>query len=205
MVERTAGSQPLDPETPAGARTPTRRTGPTLRGAALAGAWVVVATVLQLVRAPDRPPWRALWAEDGHVFLSQALDDPLGSLFRSHSGYLQLMGRVVGAVAATVPLEDAAIAFAVVGSLLASILSVYVYFSSRSMLDSTWARALLAASMVFASVTAFEVSANGLNLHWYLLFACFLALWSTDESTPMLVADSVVVTLATLSGPLVLL
>ncbi len=173
-----------------------------LPGWAIASAWVLVATALQLVRAPDQAPWQALWAEDGGVFLGQAFGDPLGTLFRSHSGYLQVMARAVGAVAAVVPVEDAAIAFALTGCLVVSILSVYVYVSSRSILTSAWARALLAASLVFASVTAFEVEANGLDLHWYLLFACFLALWSTDESTPTLVADSVVVALATLSGPL---
>ncbi len=184
------------------AGSPTPRERLHLPGWAVAGAWVLVATTLQLVRAPDKAPWRALWAEDGRVFLDQAFAHPLSSLFRSHSGYLQFTARTVAAVAAVVPVSDAAIAFAVVGSLAVSIVSVYVYVSSRSILSSTWARGLLAASVAFASVTAFEVDANGLDLHWYLLFACFLALWSTDESNRMLVADSVVVALATLSGPL---
>ena len=167
----------------------------------LAVLWVAAATVLQLVRAPDRPPWTAIWAEDGNVFLSQALGDPL-NLFEPHSGYLQLAARAVGSLAAVLPLEHAAATFAVAGSLVVALLSVYVFFASRSALESTWARAVMAATFVLAPVTAFEVSANGLDIHWYLLFAAFLALWSTSDATPMVLADAVVVAAATLSGPL---
>ncbi|HEX2043681.1 MAG TPA: hypothetical protein VHF24_13690 [Acidimicrobiales bacterium] len=167
----------------------------------LAALWVAAATVLQLVRAPDRPPWTAIWAEDGNVFLSQAIDDRL-NLFEPHSGYLQLAARAVGSLAAELPLEHAAATFAVAGSFVVALLSVYVFFASRSVLGSAWARTVMAATFVFAPVTAFEVAANGLDIHWYLLFAAFLALWSTSDSGPMLVADAVVVAAATLSGPL---
>ena len=173
-----------------------------LAGWAGALAWVAVATALQLVRSPGWALWRSIWAEDGHIFLTDALADPVGSLVDPHAGYMQFMARLVGSLAAVLPLEDAAATFAITGSLLVSLLSVYVYFSSRSFLGSRWARALLAALFVFASVTAFEVSANGLDLHWYLLFACFLALWSTSESTGDTAVDALVVGLATLSGPL---
>ena len=170
-----------------------------------ASVWVVTATVLQLVRSPGRPLWRSVWAEDGNVFLNDAIAQPLGSIFKSHAGYSQFMARLLGSLAAVLPLEDAAATFAVAGCLVVSILSVYVYFSSRSILGSWWARALLAVSFVFAPVTAFEVVANGLDLHWYFLFACFLALWSTSETTRDVVADSAVVGLATFSGPLAVL
>ena len=174
----------------------------TLRPWALSAVWVIAATTLQLVRSPDKPPWRAIWAEDGHFFLSQALDDPLGLLFEPHSGYLQLAARAVAGVAASLPLDTAAVTFAVGGSLAVALLSVYVYFSSRSVFTTRWGRALVATTFVFASVTAFEVQANGLDIHWYLLFACFFALWSTSPTTADIVADSVVVAVATLSGPL---
>ena len=171
---------------------------------ALGGLWVVTATVFQLVRVSDPPVWRAIWAEDGHFFLNQALDQPF-ALLDPHSGYLQLAARTVAMLAALLPFEDAAATFAVAGSFVVALLSVHVYFASASVLETTWARALMAVTFVFGSVTAFEVSANGLDLHWYLLFACFWALWSTSESTPALVADSVVVAVATLSGPLTVL
>lgn len=161
--------------------------------------------MLQLVRPPDRAPWTAIWAEDGNVFLTQAFDHPLTTLLEPHSGYLQLAARAVGSVAAVVPLDDAAAVFAVGGSALVAVLSVYVYWSSGSVLRTRWARGLLAALFVFAPVTAFEVAANGLDVHWYLLFACFLALWSTADSTPALVADSAVAAVATLSSPLTFL
>jgi hypothetical protein len=171
-------------------------------GVGLAALWVAAATVLQLLRAPDRSPWTAIWAEDGNVFLSQALADPLTTLFRPHSGYLQLAARGVGSLAALMPVEQAAATFAVAGSFAVALLSVYVFFASREVLESAWARVVMAAAFVFAPVTAFEVAANGLDIHWYLLFACFFALWSTSDSTPMVAADAVVVAAATLSGPL---
>lgn len=185
-----------------GAEPPTSHAGraPVL-AVSLAVLWVAAATVLQLVRAPDRPPWTAIWAEDGNVFLSQAIDHPV-NLFEPHSGYLQLAARAVGSLAAALPLEHAAATFAVTGSFVVAVLSVYVFFTSRSVLRSTGARMVMAATFVFAPVTAFEVAANGLDIHWYLLFAGFLALWSTSDSGPMLVADAVVAATATLSGPL---
>ena len=169
---------------------------------AAAATWVAVATVLQLVRAPDRRPWTAIWAEDGNVFLTQALRDPVATLFEPHAGYLQLAARAVGSLAAALPVEHAAATFAVAGSFVVALVSVYVFAASGSALRSTWARALMAGTFVFAPVTASEVAANGLDIHWYLLFASFLALWSTSDSTPRVVADSAVVAAATLSGPL---
>lgn len=188
------------PVPPAGSR----RGRSTLLPWALSAVWVIAATVLQLVRSPDKPPWRAIWAEDGQVFLSDALENPF-ALFAPHSGYLQVAARAAGSIAALLPLDDAAVTLAVVGSLSAALLSVYVYFSSSSVFTTTWGRALTAVSLVFASVTAFEVQANGLDIHWYLLFACFFALWRTSLSTPVLVADSIVVGAAVLSGPLAIL
>ena len=197
-----AGDGPAaEGDAPSGAPPAPSREHSVALGVGLAALWAAAATVLQLLRAPDRSPWTAIWAEDGNVFLSQALDDPL-SLFRPHSGYLQLAARGVGSLAALLPVEDAAVTIAITGSFVVALLSVYVFFASRSVLESTWARAVMAATFVFAPVTAFEVAANGLNIHWYLLFACFLALWSTSRSTPMLVAHAAVVVVATLSGPL---
>jgi len=205
MIEPEAGLEPPNRSEPTPPAQPSGRAGSALVVTAGASLWVAVATVLQLVRSPGRPLWRSIWAEDGNVFLNDAIAHPVRSLAKSHAGYLQFMGRAVGSLAAVLPLEDAAATFAVTGCLVVSLVSVYVYFSSRSILGSRWARALLAASFVFAPVTAFEVAANGLDLHWYLLFACFLALWSTSEATAGIVADSVVVGLATLSGPLAVL
>ena len=58
--------------------------------------WVVVASALQLVRAPGIPAWRVMWAEDATVFLSQALGRSFPeALGTTYAGYLHIVPRLI--------------------------------------------------------------------------------------------------------------
>lgn len=165
-------------------------------------AWVELATALQLIRLPGTRPWTALWAEDGHYFLVRGLEEPFGSLFETHGGYYQFAARAIGSATGLVPLERAPSVFAYLGALSAALLSLYVFYASDSVFRTRWARGLLAGVMVLTPAAIYEVSANGLDAHWYLLFACFWALWSTASTPRRVVADALVVAVATVSSPL---
>src|SRR5204863_6029827 len=75
---------------------------------------------------------------------------------------------------------------------------------SGSVFRTQWARVLMAALMLFTPVAVSEVSVNGVDAHWYLLFAAFWALWSVApaDNGRRLVADAAVVGVAAVSAPL---
>lgn len=172
----------------------------------LAGLWIVAATALSMLRQPGVPSWNAFWAEDGEIFFQGALERSLLSgVVQDWAGYLHLAPRLVGEVATLVPLRHAPFVFALLGSLVVAVLSTYVFFASRSVLSTVWARALVAGLFVLAPVTAFEVAANAVDLHWYLLYAAFWALLARPTTRGGRVAGAVVVVVATLSDPLVAL
>ena len=61
------------------------------------GGLVAALTALQMVRRPSAPPvWDSLIAEDGKIFLSQALSQHfVDSLGTSYQGYLHTVPRVI--------------------------------------------------------------------------------------------------------------
>jgi hypothetical protein len=85
---------------------------------------------------------------------------------------------------------------------IAALLSVYVYRASDSVLHTRWARGLLAMLMVLTPAAVFEVSDSGVDLHWYFLFAAFWGLWSVAQAPRRILADAVVVGVASVSSPL---
>lgn len=171
----------------------------------LGALWVLATGVLQLTRASGAPPWDTLWQEDGGIFLTDALRDPLrATLVRPYNGYLHLVPRVLAAAAVHLPLADAALLFAVTSAVLVSLLSLWVLAASRALIPALWPRVLLALLVCLAPATAYETTANINNLHWYLLaglaFAPFAARTRTATAVGLLVTVA-----AALSDPLALL
>jgi hypothetical protein len=56
---------------------------------------VLLGAGVLLERQAGDPPWHTLWAEDGRVFLPDALAHPLSSLVTPYAGYLQLVPRLI--------------------------------------------------------------------------------------------------------------
>jgi hypothetical protein len=166
---------------------------------ALAAIWVTAATVLQLSRQPGVPSLDTIWAEDGQLFLSAALQEPTGSILDPAGGYLHLAPRLLATFAATLPLESAALVFSVGSALLVSLLSLYVFVASRSLIVSPWARAVLAGSMVVLPAALFESVANAANLQYYFLFAAFWALLHRPSGWPAAAAGGAVAAVAAMS------
>jgi hypothetical protein len=140
-------------------------------------AVVALGAVVMLARMGGRPAWDSVWAEDPGIYLPWALAHPWHVL-QSYGGYLQLVPRLIGQVAALVPVRHAAAVFAAGGALVASACGLFVYYACAGQVSSRWLRALVGLSVVLLPVAQLEIADNGVNSIWYLLYALFwAALW----------------------------
>ena len=138
---------------------------------------VALGAVVMLARIGGRPPWESIYAEDRGIYLPEALAHPW-QLLLSYGGYLQLVPRLIGQVAALVPFRHASVVFAVGGALVASACGLFAYHASAGQVSSRWLRALVGLSVVLLPVAQLEIADDGLNTIWYLLAALFwAALW----------------------------
>lgn len=164
--------------------------------------WVGLATYLQLNRIQGAPAGDTIWAEDGHIFLSDALHgNSVGLLWTGAGHYMHLVPRLLAALAAVLPLRHAASVFAVGSALIVSLLSLYVFTASRSVISSTWGRAALAGIVVVLPAAGFESTSNAANLHYFLMFGAFWALFDRPRSPWGTAAGVAVVLGATMSDP----
>jgi hypothetical protein len=138
---------------------------------------VGVGAVVMLARVGGRPVWKSAYAEDPGIYLPGALAHPW-QLVQSYAGYLQLVPRLIGQVAALLPVEHASVAFAVGGAVVASGCGLFAYHASAGHVSSRWLRVLVGLSVVLLPVAQLEIADNGVDCIWYLLVALFWAsLW----------------------------
>jgi hypothetical protein len=157
---------------------PAPRAGPARWGLVLVQvAAVALGAAVMLARVGGRPVWHTVYGEDWGIYLPQAIAHPW-HLLQSYAGYLQLVPRVIGQVAALLPVRHASAAFAVGGALVASGCGLFAYHASAGQVGSRWLRALLGLSVVLLPVAQLEIADNGVNSIWYLLATLFwAALW----------------------------
>lgn len=182
-----------------------RRTASRLTTVSLAVLWVLVAAVLQLARQSGVPSYDTMWAEDGAVFLTDALRGPLvETIFKPHGSYLQVIPRLAAALVSPVPVAQAALAVSLAAALVVAALSVFIFWASGSagFLRTTGARAALAALVVLLPAAVYETNATLSNLHWYFIFAAFWALVARPRSRVAWCLCVAVVVLGVLSDPL---
>jgi hypothetical protein len=140
-------------------------------------ATIALGAAVMLARLGGRPAWDSVYAEDPGIYLPAALAHPW-DLLQSYGGYLQLAPRLIGQIAALLPIGHASVAFAAGGALIASACGLFVYHASDGIVSSRWLRALLGLSVVLLPVAQLEIADNGVNSIWYLLVALFwAALW----------------------------
>jgi hypothetical protein len=158
-----------------------------------------------MVRRPTPPPvWDSLIAEDGHIFLSQALSENLlDNLGTSYQGYLHTAPRLIAKAATWVPLDQAPLVMSLLATLLVAVLAVYVFQASAAWIASPILRAVLALAVPLIPVTAREMSGTVSNLHWYLVYAAFWAVVCPWRNRRWLLVSTAVVLLGVLSDPLV--
>jgi hypothetical protein len=160
--------------------------------------------LVMLARVGGRPAWDSVWAEDPGVYLPGALAHPW-HLLLSYAGYLQLIPRLIGQIAALLPIRHASVAFAAGGALVASACALFAYHASSGHVSSRWLRALLGLSVVLLPVAQLEIADNGVNSIWYLLYALFWAALWRPRTRPGAAVSAAVAFAAAASSSLALL
>lgn len=170
------------------------------------GAVLVVGTTLGILRQTGTGALDTLYAEDGQIFLGEALRWPAGrTLISPYMGYFHLVPRLVAEVAAALPLASADTVMATAAAGLLTVLALVVYRASASHIGSPVVRGALAASMVLVPVAQEEALNNVANLHWFLIVsATWVLLWNPATRWELGIGATVVV-LAGLSDPLTVL
>ena len=168
--------------------------------------WVVAASAIQVARAAGLPAWRVVWAEDGTIFLQQALDQSFPqALGTTYAGYLHVVPRLLAEPAALLPLSAAAAWLAIASAAVASLLAAYVWVASATLFETRRARALLVALFLLAPPAVTELEATVANLHWYGLIASCFAFLHRPATRRETAAGAAVVGLTALSDPLIAL
>jgi len=128
-----------------------------------------------------------LWAEDGGVFLRQALESPfLTGILDPYDGYLHLLPRVLAHLALrTGPLEAYAEQITWLSCACVGLVGIAVFFLSRPHVPSIGSRLLLAAIPALLPIGPLEVLGNSANLHWYMLWlAPWILIYPTRRHLP---------------------
>jgi hypothetical protein len=162
--------------------------------------------VLCIERQRGAGALHTLWAEDGKLFLNDAISRPiLDTMARPYNGYLHVGPRLVASLAAVLPLRYAAAVLSGSGALAASTAAAIGYHASASHIPSRVVRLVIAAFVVLLPGAGLEASNNLANAHWYLVYGGFwLLLWPTQRPFELAIS-SVVLALGALSDPLSLL
>ena len=174
--------------------------------AMLASAAVALLAGLLLLRQAVASAWDTIWAEDGFEFLADALSgNPLATVLEPHGGYIHLPPRAAAAITALLPLDAAAVTFAVIWALVVALLAAFVYAASAEILRSRALRLALAALAALLPAAGSELLGNATNLHFWLVHACFWAFVWRSTTVPALASRTTVVAVTALSDPLTLL
>jgi hypothetical protein len=147
--------------------------------AGLALALLALAVVLQLARIGWTASLNSLWAEDGPIFLQDALAKGFfDSLGTEYSGYLVLVPRLIGELATLVPLESAAAAVSILSALLIALSGFAVWHAAAGHIPDPLLRGALVAATVLTPVGGLESIDSASYVSWYMLFAVFwILLW----------------------------
>lgn len=146
---------------------------------------VAVAAVVSLARQPGIGALDTVWAEDGEIFLADAVNKSfLEALATSYAGYLHLGPRLLAELAALAPASWAAAMLAVAAAVVTGLLAVLVYVASAGHLRSWVARTAAAAIVVVVPLAQHDVPNSIANLHWPALYALFWVLLWTPAGWP---------------------
>jgi hypothetical protein len=166
---------------------------------------VVLGTILVIARQTGVGALDTLWAEDGAVFLADALRGTLAStVFEPAVGYVHVVPRTMAALAAALPLEAAPYVMSGGAALVLAGLAVFVFHASGAYLEHTWTRLLVAVSIILVPAGGAEVFNSAALLHFFLMYAAFWALIWVPKRPAGLVVACLVVLAASLSDPLTL-
>ncbi|WP_285242358.1 hypothetical protein [Pseudarthrobacter sp. fls2-241-R2A-127] len=117
-----------------------------------------------------------IWAEDGAVFVQDALARPgILGVFSPYQGYLHVVPRLAAAfVVRLFPVDAYAVAISLLSSLIVGLVAFMVFLCASAISTRLVPRLAWASITILVAPAALETSGNLANLHWYLLW---LAPW----------------------------
>jgi hypothetical protein len=170
--------------------------------AVLVIALLGLGTILQLLRVGPSEALDSLWAEDGVIFLQGALGEGFWeAVLHPYSGYLVLVPRLIGEVAAAVPLREAAAATSVSAGLVVALSGLVVWFAAAGLIRDPYLRGGLVVATVLSPVAGLESVAAAAYVLWFMLFASFWVLFWRPASTLAAVLGGLFVLATGLSTP----
>lgn len=140
---------------------------------AVAGAFFFFYLLL-IVRGGARFFHPQMWAEDGDVFLSQALAMGPKSLWQPYAGYFHLWPRLIAYFQTFLPLSWAATFFSLGSAFVLCVGYTRILSAEFSDLLPTYRLRALAVFGLFMSGGFIEGLGNVTNLHWFLTAYLFL-------------------------------
>jgi len=146
-----------------------------------ASIWIgALAAFILISRAPERISNGYMWAEDGAIFMNEAYQLGLASIFHPYAGYLHLLPRLIAVASAYLfGIHSAPYIYVDCALIISVSISVYLL---RAGLRFPWKRypmilsALLALSPWLVPANN-EVLLNVTNLQWVLAPALMMLLW----------------------------
>ena len=168
-------------------------------------AVTILGAVFLLLPRPRSWTFTRVFAEDGQLWLTQALDSGWEGVFDAYAGYLHVVPRLVantclyvGPDAYVVCTNSSTVLFKV--AMMAAVFPVLAAYASR------WGWGLFAASLfIFLPVAQLEVLGNTTNLRWFLVVAAFIAIFGNYPGKWLPLFVAILTTLAAVSDPLTLI
>ena len=175
----------------------------------IASAWfvgvVALGFLLQLLPRPAGWPLGFLFAEDGQVFLTDALQLGSDSLFSAYAGYLHLLPRSIALTCSSLATPGAYVVCTGIAAALVKVVAAAIAWPVLSAYARSWAWGLAAASsFLFIPVGNLEVLGNITNLRWFLVAGAFFALLGSFRSASLALIAAGFTFAASTSDPLAL-
>ncbi len=146
--------------------------------------FLVLAMALQFLRAGPDDSIKALFAEDGPVYLNGALTHGfLGSFTTTYAEYLVVIPRMIGEAATIPPLRYAPEVMNLSAVLLVAVSALVVWVASAGLIRSVYLRAVLVTLVLVPPAAGLETVVSATNVPWYTSFAVFwLLLWRAETT-----------------------
>jgi hypothetical protein len=147
--------------------------------AILIAGLLVLAIAAQLARIGRMASLDSLWAEDGQVFVQDALTRSFfDAVTAEYSGYFVLVPRLIGEAASAFPLAEAPAVVSILSALLIALSGLVVWFATANHLANPYLRGTLTLLTVLTPVGGLETIASAANISWFMLVGVFwLLLW----------------------------
>ena len=171
-------------------------------GALVVGALLVLAVVLQLARLGWSSSLNSLWAEDGPIYMQEALAQGVWeAVGATYATYLVVVPRLIAEVASLAPLGDVPAAVSILSAAVVGLSGLVVWFAAAAHLRNRYLRGILAVLTVLTPVAGLESIDSAAYVPWYMLFASFWILLWRPASWRGTLAGAAFILLTGLSTP----